>query len=123
VVSDSDGVDDLCADDDAAHERLAEAIDALAVRLARQFPDRDEIIQGVLKHKQRLELGAGGLHLGLVEIGNTRLHVRALPANYFRWEGFKHGLRDPDRPDMLDTVYAGWGVIARDLAFEARRPA
>jgi hypothetical protein len=33
--------------------------------------------------------------------------VRALPVNCLP-EGFKHGLRDPDRPDMLDIVYGGW---------------
>jgi hypothetical protein len=103
-------------------------IEDLAVRLARQYPDQEELPAGMLANIERIhdEIPAGGMRVPLFHNTATdkehALHV--LWADSLRWQGFKRVLETPDRPDLSDPRIGG--PLARRLALEgfdeARRP-
>jgi hypothetical protein len=95
-------------------------IEDLAVRLARQYPDQDELPAGMLANVERIggEIPPGGMRVPLFHDSTTdtehALHV--LWADSLRWQGFKRALADPDRPDLSDPQIGG--PLARKLALE-----
>jgi hypothetical protein len=128
VVIDTDGLETLCASPDEATAHMRSLIEDLAVRLARQYPDQDELPAGMLANVDRVggEIPPGGMRVPLFHDSTTdtehALHV--LWADSLRWQGFKRALATPDRPDLSDPQIGG--PLARRLALEgfdeARRP-
>jgi hypothetical protein len=95
-------------------------IEDLAVRLARQYPDNEELSAGMLANVDRIdgEIPPGGMPVPLFHHTATdeehALHV--LGADSLRWQGFKRALETPDRPDLSDPHIGG--PLARRLALE-----
>jgi hypothetical protein len=128
VVIDTDGLETLCASPEEAVAHMRGLIEDLAVRLARQYPDQDELPAQMLANVDRIdgEIPAGGMRVPLFHDSTTdtehALHV--LWADSLRWQGFKRALETPDRPDLSDPHIGG--PLARRLALEgfdeARRP-
>ena len=128
VVIDTDGLETLCASPEEAIAHMRSLIEDLAVRLARQYPDQDELPAGMLANVDRIdgEIPPGGMRVPLFHDSTTdtehALHV--LWADSLRWQGFKRALAAPDRPDLSDPQIGG--PLARRLALEgfdeARRP-
>src|SRR6266498_859582 len=86
-------------------------IEDLAVRLARQYPDQDELPAGMLANIERIddEIPPGGMRVPLFHDSTTdkehALHV--LWADSLRWQGFKRALETPDRPISPTRTSAG----------------
>ena len=128
VVIDTDGLETLCASPEEAIAHMRSLIEDLAVRLARQYPDQDELPAAMLANIERIhdEIPAGGMRVPLFHDATTdtehALHV--LWADSLRWQGFKRALETPDRPDLSDPHIGG--PLARRLALEgfdeARQP-
>ncbi|MGH2947829.1 MAG: hypothetical protein ACRDPC_16515 [Solirubrobacteraceae bacterium] len=128
VVIDTDGLETLCANPDEALAHVRTLIEDLAVRLARQYPDQEELPAEMLANLDRIggEIPPGGMRLPLFHDTATdkdhALHL--LWADSLRWQGFKRALERPDRPDLSDPQIGG--PLARRLALEgfdeARRP-
>ena len=128
VVIDTDGLETLCAGPDEALAHMRNLIEDLAVRLARQYPDQEELPAGMLANVDRIdgEIPPGGMRVPLFHDTATdkehALHV--LWADSLRWQGFKRALEIPDRSDLSDPHIGG--PLARRLALEgfdeARRP-
>jgi hypothetical protein len=103
-------------------------IEDVAVRLARQYPDQDELPSGMLANIERMheEIPAGGMRVPLFHDATTDTEhaLDVLWADSLRWQGFKRALETPDRPDLSDPHIGG--PLARRLAVEgfdeARRP-
>jgi hypothetical protein len=120
VVIDTDGLETLCASPEEAVAHMRGLIEDLAVRLARQYPDQDELPAQMLTNVDRIdgEIPAGGMRVPLFHDSTTdtehALHV--LWADSLRWQGFKRALETPDRPDLSDPQIGG--PLARRLALE-----
>jgi hypothetical protein len=117
---DTDGLERLCASPDEALAHIRELIEELAVRLARQHPDQEELPAGMPANVERIdrEIPPGGMRVPLCHDTVTdkehALHV--LWADSLRWQGFKRALERPDRPDLSDPQIGG--PLARRLALE-----
>ena len=98
------------------------------MRLARQYPDQEELPAGMLANVERIdgEIPAGGMRVPLFhDTAIDKEHsLQVLWADSLRWQGFKRALETPDRPDLSDPHIGG--PLARRLALEgfdeARRP-
>jgi hypothetical protein len=129
VVIDTDGLETLCASPEEAVAHMRGLIEDLAVRLARQYPDQDELPAGMLANVERIdgEIPAGGMRVPLFHDSTTDTEhaLQVLWADSLRWQGFKRALETPDRPDLSDPQIGG--PLARRLALEgfdeASRPA
>jgi hypothetical protein len=128
VVIDTDGLETLCASPDEALAHMRNVIEELAVRLARQYPDQEELPAGMLANVERIdgEIPPGGMDVPPFHDAttDTRHGLRVLWADSLRLQGFKRALERPDRPDLSDPQIGG--PLARRLALEgfdeARRP-
>jgi hypothetical protein len=127
-VIDTDGLETLCASPDEALAHTRSLIEDLAVRLARQYPDQEELPAGMLANVDRIggPIPPGGMDVPLVHDAttDTRHGLRVLWADSLRWQGFRRALERPDRPHLSDPQIGG--PLARRLALEgfdeARRP-
>ena len=126
VVIDTDGLETLCASPDEAIAHIRNLIEALAVRLARQYPTQQELPAAMLANAERVrDIAPGGMDVPLIQDATDRQQgLRVLWADHLRWEGFKRALASPDRPDLADPGVGG--PLARRLALEgfdeAHRP-
>ena len=95
-------------------------IEDLAVRLARQYPDQEELPTGMLANVERIDGGIppGGMRVPLFRDSTTDTDhaLHALRADSQRWHGFKRALDRLDRPDLSDPQIGG--PLARRLALE-----
>jgi hypothetical protein len=120
VVIDTDGLESLCASPEEAIAHMRSLIEDLAVRLARQYPDQDELPAGMLANVERVdgEIPPGGMRVPLFHDSTTdtehALHV--LWADSLRWQGFKRALATPIGPTFPDPHIGG--PPARRLALE-----
>jgi len=128
VVIDTDGLETLCANPEEALAHVRSLIEDVAVRLARQYPDQEELPAGMLANIERIhdEIPAGGMRVPLFHDATTDTEhaLDVLWADSLRWQGFKRALETPDGPDLSDPHIGG--PLARRLALEgfdeARRP-
>ena len=128
VVIDTDGLETLCASPEEALAHMRSLIEDLAVRLARQYPDQEELPAGMLANVDRIdgEIPAGGMRVPLFHDSTTDTRARAARAvgRLAALAGLQARARAPDRPDLSDPQIGG--PLARRLALEgfdeARRP-
>jgi len=128
VVIDTDGLETLCASPQEALAHMRSLIADLAVRLARQYPDQEELPTEMLANVEHIdgEIPAGGMRVPLFHdtVTDTEHALHVLWADSLRWQGFKSALEHPGRPDLSDPKIGG--PLVRRLALEgfdeARRP-
>jgi hypothetical protein len=111
---------DAAREPEEAIAHMRSLIEDLAVWLARQYPDEDELPAGILANVERVdgEIPPGGMHVPLSHDSRTDTEhaLQVLWADSLRWQGFKRALETPDRPDLSDPQIGG--PLARRLALE-----
>jgi hypothetical protein len=95
-------------------------IEELAVRLARQYPDQEELPARMLANVERIdrEIPPGGMDVPLCydATTETRHGLRVLWADLPALARLQCALERPDRPDLSDPQIGG--PLARRLALE-----
>jgi hypothetical protein len=101
---------------------VVEAIREYATELARLYPDADLSEELYARADELDELPPQGLDLRLIddELERRVYGVKAMPADYFRWDGFKLAVKRPEEPEQLrhGSATLAWGPVARRLAME-----
>jgi hypothetical protein len=128
-VINTDSLETLCASPEEAVAHMRSLIEDLPVRLARKYPDQEELPArdaGQRRAHRRRAPGRRDARAALSRLDDghrARFHV--LGADSLRWQGFKRALATPDRPGLSDAQIGG--PLARRLALagfdEASRPA
>src|SRR4051794_5676449 len=128
VVIDTDGLETLCANPQEALAHVRSLIEDVAVRLARQCPDQDELPAGMLANIKRITTRSRPARMPVPlfrdSTTDTEHALDVLWADSLRCQGFKRALETPDRPDLSDPHIGG--PLGRRRALEgfdeARRP-
>ena len=125
---DTDGLETLCADPEEATARMRNLIEDLAVRLARQYPDQDELPAGMLANVERIgsEIPPGGMRVPLFHDSTTDTEhaSHVLRADSLRWQASSARSLTPIGPTSPTRRSAGRssGGLALEGFDEASRP-
>jgi hypothetical protein len=128
VVIDTDGLETLCANPEEALAHVRTLIEDLAVRLARQYPDNEELPAGMLANIDRIhdEIPAGGMRVPLFhDTATDKEHVLHVPwADSLRWQSSARSRLPivPISPTPTSAAHSPGGSRSKASTRPAGRP-